>query len=94
LPVSGLRDFAVVVRGSAGGPLWLTGGDYGIEASAVGTAVILVGLALVAKLAKEHQVAVLSAEAGAAETMAGELSGEPTPANGDSHPTSGAAESN
>ena len=32
LPVSGLNDFAIAVQGTAEGPLWLTGGSYGIEA--------------------------------------------------------------
>lgn len=43
LPVSGLTDFGVVVHGRAQGPVWLTGGAYGIEGSAVGTVVILLG---------------------------------------------------
>jgi CAAX protease family protein len=43
LPVSGLTDFAVIVRTRASGPRWVTGGAYGIEASVVGTAVILLG---------------------------------------------------
>lgn len=46
LPVSGLNDFAVIVHGKARGPHLLTGGAYGIEASATGTAVMLVGLGL------------------------------------------------
>ncbi|MGH9492646.1 MAG: lysostaphin resistance A-like protein [Terriglobales bacterium] len=41
LPVSGLNDFAVAVQGTAEGPLWLTGGSYGIEASLTGSVVIL-----------------------------------------------------
>jgi membrane protease YdiL (CAAX protease family) len=44
LPVSGINNFAVTVQGAAKGPVWLTGGPYGIEASATGTAVILVGI--------------------------------------------------
>jgi len=48
LPVSGLTEFAVLVEGKAQGPTWLTGGDYGIEASATGTVVI--GLGIVALL--------------------------------------------
>jgi len=43
LPVSGLTQFSVIVKGRAQGPLWLTGGAYGIEASALGTAVVLLG---------------------------------------------------
>lgn len=50
LPVSGLDDFSVVVRTSARGPHWLTGGAYGLEASALGTLVILAGLVLVGLL--------------------------------------------
>lgn len=45
LPVSGLRTFSAMVRTTVAGPLWLTGGDYGIEGSATGTLVIGMGLA-------------------------------------------------
>lgn len=48
LPVSGLRDFSVVVRSAAHGPHILTGGAYGIEASLPGTVVLLLGFLLVA----------------------------------------------
>jgi membrane protease YdiL (CAAX protease family) len=44
LPVSGLRLFNVAVHGTAHGPKWLTGGSYGIEASAPGAFAIGVGL--------------------------------------------------
>lgn len=47
LPVSGLRDFSVVVRTSAQGPTLLTGGAYGIEASLTGALAILLGFVLV-----------------------------------------------
>jgi len=47
LPVSGLTEFAVLVQGEAQGPLWLTGGAYGIEASASGAVVIVLGMAAV-----------------------------------------------
>ncbi len=43
LPVSGLTDFAVILRMRASGPRWVTGGAYGIEGSVVGTIVILLG---------------------------------------------------
>jgi hypothetical protein len=43
LPVSGLTDFAVVVKARASGPRWITGGAYGIEGSVVGTIVIVLG---------------------------------------------------
>lgn len=44
LPVSGVRQFSVLWTGSADGPRWLTGGDYGIEASATAALLILVTL--------------------------------------------------
>jgi len=47
LPVSGLRLFNVVVRSSAKGPQWLTGGSYGLEAGAPGVVVVVVGLIVV-----------------------------------------------
>jgi CAAX protease family protein len=47
LPVSGFRLFNVVVHGTASGPKWLTGGSYGIEASAAGALAIAIGLLIV-----------------------------------------------
>jgi hypothetical protein len=47
LPVSGLRDFSIVVRSTAHGSRILTGGGYGIEGSLPGTLVLLVGFLLV-----------------------------------------------
>ncbi len=44
LPVSGVTMFSVAARGTAMGPTWLTGGDYGIEAAFTGTLVILIGI--------------------------------------------------
>ncbi len=49
LPVSGLRIFNVVVRGSTRGPHWLTGGSYGVEASAPGVFAVVIGLLVVWK---------------------------------------------
>ncbi len=43
LPVSGLTEFSVVVHGKAAGPVWLTGGAYGIEGGLAGTLGILAG---------------------------------------------------
>ena len=43
LPVSGLTEFSVIVRGKAAGPVWLTGGAYGIEGGLAGTFAILAG---------------------------------------------------
>jgi hypothetical protein len=50
LPVSGLRLFNVVIHTSVTGPKWLTGGSYGIEASAPGAFAVVMGLVLVWKL--------------------------------------------
>jgi len=50
LPVSGITDFAVLIHGNATGPVWLTGGGYGIEGSAVATVVILLGIVPVVRL--------------------------------------------
>lgn len=50
LPVSGLRIFNVMVRTTAKGPQWVTGGSYGPEGSATAVMVILLGVALVGKL--------------------------------------------
>ena len=47
LPVSGIRMFNVIVRVSATGPKWMTGGSYGIEASVTGTVAVLIGLLIV-----------------------------------------------
>ena len=55
LPVSGLRLFNVVVHATAIGPKWLTGGSYGIEASAPGALAIVAGLVIIWK-APLHQI--------------------------------------
>ena len=44
LPVSGINQFSVLWTGRAGGPTWLTGGAYGIEASATASVFILLAL--------------------------------------------------
>jgi len=49
LPVSGLSEFGVLVKGSIRGRPWLTGGAYGLENSAA--AAMLLGLTLAAILA-------------------------------------------
>lgn len=55
LPVSGIRDFSVLVRGSASGPHLLTGGSYGIEASLTGAVVIVLGFVPVLWLTRGRQ---------------------------------------
>ena len=47
LPVSGFRLFNVVIHGTVSGPKWLTGGSYGIEASAAGGLAIAIGMLIV-----------------------------------------------
>jgi uncharacterized protein len=47
LPVSGITQFSPVVQSNTIGPLWMTGGDYGPEASAVAAIVVLFGILFV-----------------------------------------------
>jgi membrane protease YdiL (CAAX protease family) len=49
LPVSGLRFFNTIARTTAQGPLWMTGGSYGLEASTPATAAVIVGLLVIWK---------------------------------------------
>jgi membrane protease YdiL (CAAX protease family) len=44
LPVSGLTQFSPVVQSNTVGPVWITGGDYGPEASVVTAIVLLFGI--------------------------------------------------
>lgn len=53
LPVSGLDIFSVLNHGKAFGPKWLTGGSYGVEASATGALAIVVGLVPVLLLTRK-----------------------------------------
>jgi hypothetical protein len=50
LPVSGIRLFNVVIRTSVTGPRWLTGGDYGLEASLPCVLTLVVGIVAVWKM--------------------------------------------
>jgi CAAX protease family protein len=50
LPVSGLRLFNVAVHATASGPKWLTGGSYGLEASASGVLAIAIGFFVIWRL--------------------------------------------
>lgn len=52
LVVSGYSEFSVLVIGSTQGPRWLTGGEYGIEASATATVVIAVAILVLVALVK------------------------------------------
>ena len=65
LTVSGLNVFSVVVHGTVTGPEWLTGGKYGIEASATAILVLLAVTAVLLLLVKQRpapQVIVASAQ--------------------------------
>jgi uncharacterized protein len=64
LPVSGVNIFAAVVKGHAQGPLLLTGGDYGIEASLTGTVVIILGLAVISLVTPSKKVSSGGTQAG------------------------------
>jgi uncharacterized protein len=47
LPVSGITQFSPVIQTNTVGPLWMTGGDYGPEASTVTAIVLLIGMFVV-----------------------------------------------
>lgn len=50
MPVSGFRVFNLWLYSDAHGPLWLTGGEYGTEASASATVVLVLGILLISIL--------------------------------------------
>lgn len=47
LPVSGITEYSPVIQSNTVGPAWITGGDYGPEASAVAAFVLLIGIFVV-----------------------------------------------
>jgi hypothetical protein len=47
LPVSGITQFSPVMQSNTVGPAWMTGGDYGPEASTVTAIVLLIGIFIV-----------------------------------------------
>src|ERR1700677_856372 len=65
LPVSGITEFSPVVQSNTVGPVWMTGGNYGPEASAVAAIVVLFGILFVyratRKLAYLHAQPVIVA---------------------------------
>jgi membrane protease YdiL (CAAX protease family) len=75
LPVSGMTDFAVILRTRATGPRWVTGGAYGIEGSVVGTIVILLGFIPVILLTRREAAARAQA---APAAQPGEWDGQST----------------
>jgi hypothetical protein len=62
--VSGIRPPSTIVYGTAGGPPWLTGGAFGIEASASAPVAILAGLILVSRAFPSPRRAPLDSAAG------------------------------
>jgi membrane protease YdiL (CAAX protease family) len=53
LPVSGITQFSPVIQSNTVGPLWMTGGDYGPEASTVTTIVLLIGALVVYRATRQ-----------------------------------------
>jgi len=54
LPISGINDFASIVRSRAFGQLWLTGGDYGPEGTMFTAIVLLVGIGVLVRLTRDY----------------------------------------
>jgi membrane protease YdiL (CAAX protease family) len=52
LPVSGITRFSPVIQSNTVGPIWMTGGDYGPEASVVAAWVIFIGILLVYRVTR------------------------------------------
>ncbi len=52
LPVSGITQFSPVIQSNTVGPVWMTGGDYGPEASAVTAVVLLIGIFVVYRMTR------------------------------------------
>jgi uncharacterized protein len=53
LPVSGITQFSPVIQSNTIGPLWMTGGNYGPEASGVSAIVMLAGILVLYRLTSE-----------------------------------------
>jgi membrane protease YdiL (CAAX protease family) len=83
LPVSGLTDYAVIVRTRATGPRWATGGAYGIEGSLMGTAVMLLGFVPVILLTRRRAESKLEA---AQASHSGESAPSSTTSSSDADP--------
>ncbi len=54
LPVSGITEFSPVIQSNTVGPTWITGGEYGPEASVVTAAVMLIGIFIVIRATREY----------------------------------------
>jgi membrane protease YdiL (CAAX protease family) len=77
LPVSGIEEFSVIVKGHAAGPLWLTGGAYGIEASAVATVVSVLSILPIVLLYRPGA----AKSGGAPDLVPGTLANQPVKGN-------------
>jgi hypothetical protein len=75
LPVSGLTAFSVIVQSRASGPEWLTGGDYGLEASATGTVIILAGIALITRFVPQRRIELSPETVAPASGLASNMEG-------------------
>ena len=54
LPVSGITRFSPVIQSNTIGPLWITGGEYGPEASTVTVVVMLIGLIVLFRITRDY----------------------------------------
>jgi membrane protease YdiL (CAAX protease family) len=54
LPVSGITEFSPVIQSNTVGPTWITGGDYGPEASVVTAVVLLIGIFVVYRATRRY----------------------------------------
>ncbi len=68
LPVSGF-DMSIGIRSKATGPVWLTGGGYGPEASVACTAAVIVGLVVVLLAFHRRQESPPEADGSASQSI-------------------------
>jgi uncharacterized protein len=54
LPVSGITQFSPVIQTNTVGPAWITGGEYGPEASTVAAIVLLIGIFIVYRTTRAY----------------------------------------
>ena len=54
LPVSGITEYSPVIQSNTVGPTWMTGGDYGPEASGVAAVVLLIGIFIVYRATRDY----------------------------------------
>jgi uncharacterized protein len=54
LPVSGITRFSPVIQSNTIGPLWITGGEYGPEASTVTAVVMLLGVIVLFRITRDY----------------------------------------